>query len=138
MTNEVTIATFTVEDETTPLRQRLEEAGIPCIVERHHWFTFDPTGGVKVRVNRQDWERARRLVNEWDRDEQILKNAIRCPDCHSFRIQYPQMSRKFVTPSIVASLLPFIRWQFYCQDCHYIWRKTKCPETKGSPDWATR
>ena len=48
---------------------------------------------------------------------------IRCPQCGSSNIEYPQMTRKFLTPALVAVLcaLKIIPKEFYCQDCHYTW-----------------
>jgi hypothetical protein len=40
------------------------------------------------------------------------------------RISYPQMTRKFVTPTIMLHLgilLRVLEHQCYCEDCHCMW-----------------
>ena len=48
---------------------------------------------------------------------------IRCPQCGSSNIEYPQMTRKFLTPALMGLLCAprIIPKEFYCQDCHYTW-----------------
>jgi transposase-like protein len=49
--------------------------------------------------------------------------ALRCPQCNSTRIEYPQLTRKFLTPALAGILfaLKVFPKEFYCQDCHFTW-----------------
>jgi len=49
--------------------------------------------------------------------------VIRCPDCGSTQVEYPQFSRKTIVgalPSIAASL-GIIEKDFFCRVCNYTW-----------------
>jgi hypothetical protein len=53
-----------------------------------------------------------------------LQQAIRCPSCSSLWISYPQMTRKFILPTILLHLgiiFRVIDHECYCEHCHYIW-----------------
>ncbi len=55
----------------------------------------------------------------------LMAEAMRCPSCHSRRVQFPQMTRKFILPTLMAQvflLLGVLRPEYYCQDCHYAWQ----------------
>ena len=124
----VTIATFNEPDKAKRLKQRFQEAEIQADVhnEQHLQMAFmsRPQANVKVMVDDADFERAQSLMIEWETsDPEIGSAMIRCPQCGSSNIEYPQMTRKFLTPALVALLcgLKIIPKEFYCQDCHYTW-----------------
>jgi hypothetical protein len=53
-----------------------------------------------------------------------LQQAIRCPSCGSLRVSYPQMTRKFILPTILLHLgiiFRVIDHECYCEHCHHIW-----------------
>ena len=53
-----------------------------------------------------------------------LQKAIRCPSCGSLSVSYPQMTRKFILPTIMLHLGIIFRLldhECYCEHCHYIW-----------------
>ena len=57
-------------------------------------------------------------------DEHVLKSAIRCPDCGSSQVEYPQFSRKTLMGSVVpamAAAVGIIDREFYCTVCHFTW-----------------
>jgi DNA-directed RNA polymerase subunit RPC12/RpoP len=56
----------------------------------------------------------------------MLEEAIRCPECGSPRVEYPQFTRKFLTPLLVELLISLGAGEkdYYCMDCHYTWPKT--------------
>jgi len=67
---------------------------------------------------------------EWEAtDPDISAALIRCPQCGSSNIEYPQMTRKFMTPALVIVLcaLKIIPKEFYCQDCHFTWSNQEEP-----------
>jgi hypothetical protein len=53
-----------------------------------------------------------------------LQLALRCPSCGSLHVSYPQMTRKFILPTILLHLgiiFRVIDHECYCEHCHYIW-----------------
>jgi hypothetical protein len=53
-----------------------------------------------------------------------LDKVLHCPSCHSLRVNYPQMTRKFIMPTILLHLgiiFRVIEHECYCEHCHYIW-----------------
>src|SRR5436190_2628925 len=139
----VTVLTFNEPEQTEPLRQRLEQAGIPAVIydERKLQRVFlcrESLAGIRVRVDRKDFDRARALLWEWHRRENALHDAIHCPECGSSRVQYPQFTRKFVLPNFGALLcaIGLLEWQFYCQECQFTWpRKLKVPRKLDVLGW---
>jgi hypothetical protein len=126
--NMVTEATFNKPEEAEPLKERLEAVGIRAEIQderklQKYWFISDPLAGVHLRVDRSQYENAGRLLREWDASDGVLKNAVHCPACSSSRVEFPQFTRKFVSPSFYAVLcaLHIFERKFYCEDCHFTW-----------------
>src|SRR3954454_2825827 len=125
----VTIATFNEPTKAKHLKQRLQEAGIKADAHNEGHlqkmaFMSRPQANAKVLVDDADFERAQNLMIEWESsDPDVAAAMIRCPQCGSSEIEYPQMTRKFLTPALVAVLgaLKIIPKEFYCQDCHFTW-----------------
>jgi hypothetical protein len=125
----VTIATFNEPDKAKRLKQRLQESGVHADIHNEGHlqqvaFMSRPQANAKVMVEDNDFERAQTLMNEWEAsDPDIAAAIIRCPQCGSTNIEYPQMTRKFMTPALVALLcaLKIIPKEFYCLDWHYTW-----------------
>lgn len=54
----------------------------------------------------------------------ILNKAFHCPSCGSLQVNYPQMTRKFILPTVLLHLgiiFRVIGHECYCEHCHYIW-----------------
>lgn len=54
----------------------------------------------------------------------VLTKAIRCPACGSLRINYPQMTRNFILPTILLHLgiiFRVIEHECFCENCHHMW-----------------
>ena len=86
------------------------------------WFLARPLAGVCVQVPEEIVPEAREFLKE--RGKSYLQAAIHCPSCNSTRVQYPQMTRKNIMPTLVAHCLValrLMRHQCYCDDCHYAW-----------------
>jgi hypothetical protein len=65
------------------------------------------------------------MLRDWDEAEG-LRDVIRCPECHSLRVDYPQFTRKSMIPNLalgLASSVGMVEKEFYCEDCHYTWPK---------------
>jgi transposase-like protein len=125
----VTIATFNEAAKAKRLKERLQQAGLRAdmINEGHIQqvaFMSKPQANLKVQVDDTDFEKAQRLMTEWEAsDPDIGAAMIRCPQCGSSRIEYPQMTRKFLTPALASVLfaLKIFPKEFYCEDCHFTW-----------------
>jgi transposase-like protein len=125
----VTIATVNEPAKAKRLKERFQQAGIKADIynERHLQqvaFMSKPQANVKVQVDDDDFERAQALMMEWEASDPDIASAIvRCPQCGSPRIEYPQMTRKFLTPAMTSILfaLRIFPKEFYCEDCHFTW-----------------
>jgi len=97
----VTVATFNEPQQAEPLKQRLERAGIQSEVHdernlQRYWFMSETLAGIRLRVEKHSYQKARELLEGWDRVDDALHDAIHCPECKSSRVEYPQFTRKFV------------------------------------------
>src|SRR6266566_4957593 len=127
--NMVTIATFNEPAKAKHLKDRFQRAGLKADIHNEGHlqqvaFMSRPQANVKVQVDDNDFERAQGLMVEWEAsDPDIAAAIIRCPQCGSSNIEYPQMTRKFITPALVGVLcaMKIIPKEFYCQDCHFSW-----------------
>ena len=125
----VTIATLNEPAKAKELKARLQQAGLRADIHNEGplqavGFMSRPQANVKVLVEDNDFERAQGLMIEWEASDPVIASAlVRCPQCGSSRIEYPQMTRKFLTPALVGVLcaLKIIPKEFYCQDCHFTW-----------------
>jgi hypothetical protein len=125
----VTIATFNEPAKAKSLKQRFQQAGLRTDIHNEGHlqqvaFMSRPQANVKLMVDDDEFERAQSLMVEWEKNEPDIAAAIiRCPQCNSCNIEYPQMTRKAITPGMVSLLwaLRILPKEFYCQDCHFTW-----------------
>jgi len=127
----VRVALFVDPGPAEFVRYCLVAAGIRA--EVHHeplagrlWFVSQRDTGLRLEVPADESERAERLLQEWDPGTAFMQLAIRCPECGSFRIDFPQFTQKSILTNIsmgLASGLGLIEKDFYCEDCHHTWRK---------------
>jgi hypothetical protein len=125
----VTVATFNDAAKAKRLKERLQQAGLRAdmINEGHIQqvaFMSKPQANVKVKVDDNDFEKVRGLMVEWEStDPEVASAMIRCPQCNSSQIEYPQMTRKFLTPALASVLfaLKIFPKEFYCENCHFTW-----------------
>lgn len=124
----VPVATFNEAESVQQLLERLNQAGIPATIRdesklERFWFVTEPFAAIHLEVSQKRYLEARRLIEEWDRTDQVLRNAVRCPECNSSRVEYPQLTRKFILPTFLrlCMALGIVAREFYCLDCHYTW-----------------
>jgi transposase-like protein len=125
----VTIATFNEPAKAKQLKERFQQAGLRADVHNENHlqqvaFMSKPRANVKVKVEEKDFEEAQRLMVEWEAtDPGIASALIRCPQCGSSSIEYPQLTRKFLTPAVASVLfaLKIFQKEFYCENCHFTW-----------------
>lgn len=127
--NPVTIASFNTEAAANPVKDRLRAHGIPAEVSNQRlfqrvWFLAKPYAAHHLTVPKESQSRADELLARWQTEEGALSEALHCPQCGSLRIEYPQMTRKFVMPTLIAhslSLVGALRHEFYCIECQHTW-----------------
>ena len=137
----VTIATFNEPAKARQLKRRFQDSGIKVDVHneaplQEFGFMSRPQANAKVMVEDNDFEKAQSLMIEWEStDPDISAALIRCPQCNSSNIEYPQMTRKFLTPAIASVLfaMKIFPKGFYCHNCHFTW--TTEPEGQISRLW---
>ena len=124
----VTIATFDEPAKAKHLKERLQQAGLKADMHNEKSlqqmaFMSKPHANAKVMVDENEFEAAQKLLMEWEATDPDVGSAVRCPQCGSPRIEYPQLTRKFLIPGLVGLLLALgiFQKEFYCQDCHYTW-----------------
>src|ERR1044072_7467574 len=125
----VTIATFNEPTKGRQLKRRFQDAGLQADVHNEAplqqvGFISRPQANAKVMVEDADFETAQELMKEWEAtDPEISAALIRCPQCGSSNIEYPQMTRKFMIPARVLLLCAqkFFPKNFSGKDCHFTW-----------------
>lgn len=123
-----TVATFSDLDKAEGVKNKLESMGVHAEVvdeSKYQRFLFlsKPLAGEKVYVKEEDFEKARQALHIADEQEHILQGEVRCPQCGSARIDYPQFTRKFITTTLVEifCVLHLVDKQFFCEDCQHTW-----------------
>lgn len=100
-------------------------------------FLCPPRAMCRVQVREHFYKMTVDLLKA--REPAILEKAIRCPECSSLRVNYPQMTRKFLLPTIFLHLgiiFRIIHHQAYCETCHCVWSLPKA-ELPVSPAQVT-
>jgi len=129
--NRIPVALFSSSAKAEPLKQRLTQAAIQAEVHEELgleklWFVSKNSAGARLEAPANQFERACQLLLDWDTAEDALRDAIRCPECRSLRVDYPQFTRKSFIPNLLTGLsakLGLFEKEFYCEDCHYTWPK---------------
>lgn len=131
----IPVATFNELEPARNLQDRLNKSGIPAVIHdesklERFWFMSEPAAAIHVEVRQPDYLSARRLIAGWHEQSQILNHAVCCPECGSPRIEFPQITRKFLMPVIEAFLMAahLMPREYYCLDCQYCWPKTRPPK----------
>ena len=107
------------------LRQSEIESFIHDESNQQKWqlWNLKPHAHLHVRVGVDQEANARNLLNEWAAEDGSNLGAVRCPDCGSFTVEYPQFSRKTLLGALPAALAPagLIERAYYCEACHLTW-----------------
>lgn len=127
----VPLVTFNELEPAQQLRNRLQHAGVPATIHdesklERFGFMSKPLAAVHVEVPEANYLVARHFFEILDPAESLVQRAVRCPECHSSRVEYPQLTRKFVTPALVGLFmaLRMIPREYYCIDCQFTWPAT--------------
>ena len=127
----ITLATFDTPAQAERLKRRLAEAHIKASVHGEHgdgvlkqlWFPDRPKAGTKLEVKPRDFGRSLRVMKKLEAEGSTKSRMVRCPECCSSRVEYPQFTRKFFLPNVIGLLsgLGLVEKRYYCEDCHYTW-----------------
>jgi hypothetical protein len=134
------LATFNDRAPAEELRMQFYQAGINAVLHdesklERFWFMSEPLAAIHVEVPQPDYLRARRLMSEWEKSNDPMRMAVRCPECHSSCVEFPQITRKFFTPALCQMAMTALHVtprQYYCLDCHFTWPKV--PRTQPELD----
>jgi predicted RNA-binding Zn-ribbon protein involved in translation (DUF1610 family) len=135
MEQTLTVATFNDAPPAEALKERLIEDGFHAELmddagaQRIFLLSPHPRANMHVRVRKEEFDSARQRVREWDKDG-MLDEAVRCPQCGSSRIEYPQFSRRTAESMVFALLTAahLIPREYYCEDCQFTWPDKVKPE----------
>jgi hypothetical protein len=133
----IRVALFRNSVLAKPVQQRLLQAGIPAEIHAELglarlWFVSKRTADVRLQVHPDQFEHASKLLLEWHSAHGLLRDAIRCPECNSLRVDYPQFTPRSLFTNLAMGLMAELRLlerEYYCEDCHYMWPKRSA---KGS------
>jgi hypothetical protein len=126
----VNVATFDTIQDAEQLKSWLINERVPAYVQdetklQKFWFAAEPKAGVHVQTTKDSFEKVEILLDKTEA-QRFLKNAVRCPSCHSLRVQYPDFTRKNFLPTLFGQLfvlLHITKHKYYCEDCHFTWSR---------------
>jgi len=143
----IRIALFETSAQAEPLRQRLLQAGIPAEIRSKSgwaklWYVSKNRVGTRLHIPARFAERARALLLDCEAIPGLLKGAIRCPECKSFRVEFPQYTEKSLLTNLAVGFvaeLHLIDREYYCEDCHCMWARQNLgaprPRRHLAPDY---
>ncbi len=127
----VRVALFMEPGAAEIVRRRLAQAGIrarlhfePAVARL--WFVSKRRSGVRLEVPATCDDVVSEVLEQWDRATGFLEAAVRCPECGSLRVDYPQFTEKSLLTNLVmgvATELRLVERDFYCEWCHHMWIK---------------
>src|SRR5947209_17400716 len=96
--NTIPVALFSDRAKAEPVRQRLAQSGFDAILNEAPrltklWLLSERAALARIEVPAPQFNKAEQLLIDWDAAEGALREAIRCPECGSFRVDYPQYAR---------------------------------------------
>jgi hypothetical protein len=125
----VNVATFENANDGQMLEMDLKNKGFETrtyIDKLLQYFLFlcPPHATIRVEIRVNDFKNVTYLLDHEPATSVLLQRAIRCPSCGSLRVQYPQMTRRFLLPTLLLHLgiiFRIIAHQAYCESCHWLW-----------------
>jgi transposase-like protein len=135
MEQTLTIATFNDHAPAEVLKDRFLDAGLHADLsddagsQAIFFLSKHPRANMRIRVRKEEYERAKKLLQEWEKDG-VMSQAVRCPQCGSSRIEYPQFSRRTAGSMFFAllSAAHVIPREYYCEDCQFTWPDKVVPD----------
>lgn len=125
----VNLAVFESESTARMLETHLQRHGFEARTANNHWlrlllFLHPPHATHRVQVRHNNFVAARRFLKTDPAAGRLVQEALQCPECGSLSVQYPQMTRKSFTPTILLDLRVLFRitgHEACCEHCHCLW-----------------
>jgi hypothetical protein len=129
-------------------RAQLELAGIEAVLLDQHlasiqWLYSTAIGGVKLAVEEEDLETARRVLDRRSRAHlTVVPDPVSspgegdaCPFCGSFTVRPSRLQRNAAALSL-ATGLPFAAWsrKWFCTQCGHAWKTPRRPVSALPPE----
>jgi hypothetical protein len=129
----IRVALFSNRAEADPIRQRLAQVGIAAEIHdelglAQFWFVSKSAAGARLEVPADQAEQAKHVLLNWDAAPGALRGAIRCPECRSLWVDYPQFTGKSILPNVAMGFMAevgLLEKEYYCEDCHCMWTKQR-------------
>lgn len=105
---------------------------------RYFLFLRPPRVTYRVQVRERQFDGVTELLRS--KAPEVLDRALHCPSCGSLRINYPQMTRKFILPTVLLHLgiiFRIIEHECYCEHCHATWLLPTQDDPAHKPDPAS-
>ena len=104
------LAAFNEKQPAEALVARLQGSGIDADIHdessQQKWqlWNLTPLAHLHVRVGVAQEASARKLLEQWTAEDGTSLGAVRCPECGSFGVEYPQFSRKTIVGALPSAL----------------------------------
>ena len=143
--NTLRVALFSDRAKAEAIQRRLAQAGFTAETRDEGWlqalwFVTKRTAGTRIEVRADQFEKAEQFLLGLDAAvETALQGAIRCPECKSLRIEYPQGADHSLMTNLAMGLsaeLGLVEKHYYCEDCHYTWPKETGQSRQDRPHMA--
>jgi hypothetical protein len=129
--NVMPVALYGDRVKAEALQRRLVDAGFNALLNdkpplTNLWFVSREKSNVRVEVPEDQFGRAENFLLAMDSTDAVLKGAVRCPECGSLRVQYPQFAQHSLLTNVAMGMLAqlhAIEKDYYCEDCHFEWPK---------------
>ncbi len=123
----VNVAVFEKLDDSKVLEAFLKDKGLDARTYddklfRYFLFLRPPQVTYRVQIRKNRFEGVTELLQS--KAPTVLGQAIHCPACGSLLVNYPQMTRKFILPTVLLHLgiiFRIIQHECYCEHCHEMW-----------------
>src|SRR6267142_5777984 len=124
------------------ISNRLRQAGFDAQLSERSWlqklwFVRKGEAGISVDVPGDQFEWVKEFLLKWDASEGLPRDVIRCPECKSLRVQYPQFARHSLLTNFflgLAAALGLVQKEYYCENCHFTWPKEGTRARRDQPD----
>lgn len=110
----ITIKTFDNSIEAHLLKSKLESENIMCFLFDENIVGLNPlynitVGGIKLKINRWDIEKATQIINETEKSAWIndLGDIIKCPNCESEEI-YSGFKTMKGAKGVISAIISFL------------------------------
>ena len=101
---------------------RLESRTYDDKLFRYFLFLRPPRVTYRVQVHGNAFRAATELLQQ--DAPAVLEKALHCQSCGSLQVNYPQMTREFILPTVMLHLgiiFRVLEHQCYCEHCHHLW-----------------